>query len=230
MRLLLGAILMSAQAMASAAAASSCRVALTLALDVSSSVDAEEYRLQLHGVANALTDPAVRDAILQVPGTGVALQIFEWSGIDEQVIVSDWKHLRSAEDLDRLAALLYAHERQLSDGQTAVGQALVFAHAQIQRAPECWATKIDVSGDGQSNVGMHPQDIYWEHDFRGITVNGLAIEASVTALTRYYEEFVIRGPDAFAIRAADFADFARAIREKLVRELGVPEVGMLDTQ
>ena len=40
-----------------------CRQALALGLDVSGSVDAREYRLQLDGVAGALDDPAVRAAV-----------------------------------------------------------------------------------------------------------------------------------------------------------------------
>ena len=47
--------------------------ALVLAVDVSESVDAERYRLQMEGIARALEDPAVIDAIEQAlalePGT-----------------------------------------------------------------------------------------------------------------------------------------------------------------
>ena len=57
----------------------------------------------------------------------------------------------------------------------------------------------------------------------GITVNGLPIEAEDPALESYYRERVIIGPDAFTEPALDFDDFARAIREKLLRELRPPE-------
>ena len=39
-------------------------------------------------------------------------------------------------------------------------------------------------------------------------------------LARYYQEFVIQGPGAFVERADDYADFERAMRRKLLRELG----------
>ena len=58
----------------------------------------------------------------------------------------------------------------------------------------------------------------------GITVNGLPIEAEETALETYYRERVIIGADAFTEPAASFEDFARAISEKLLRELRPPEV------
>ena len=45
---------------AGGAAAAECRLALSLGLDVSSSVDAREYRLQTEGLAAALIAPEVR--------------------------------------------------------------------------------------------------------------------------------------------------------------------------
>ncbi|MGR3364390.1 MAG: DUF1194 domain-containing protein, partial [Maritimibacter harenae] len=45
-----------------------CRQALVLALDVSGSVDAGEYRLQMDGLAQALTAPEVAAAILAPRG------------------------------------------------------------------------------------------------------------------------------------------------------------------
>ena len=65
---------------APAAAQTPCRLALLLALDVSSSVDAEEHELQKAGIAASLNDPDIRHAILNGgPGT-VALAVYEWSG------------------------------------------------------------------------------------------------------------------------------------------------------
>ncbi|MCW1950803.1 MAG: DUF1194 domain-containing protein, partial [Octadecabacter sp.] len=45
-----------------------CRQALALGLDVSGSVDVQEYRLQLDGLALALGDPEVTAALLAHPG------------------------------------------------------------------------------------------------------------------------------------------------------------------
>ena len=208
------------------AGSAECRVALTLALDVSSSVDAEEYRLQIEGVAAALRDPEVRAAILQADTT-VALQVFEWSGETDQMVIEDWTTIATAEDLDRFAAELVAHSRPFLGGQTALGLAIDFALTQLERGPTCWQAKIDVSGDGQTNEGIRPHDVYWRRSFGDVTVNGLAIESNVPGLFGYYHDFVIRGPDAFVIQARNYADFARAMREKLIRELGVPQLGML---
>jgi hypothetical protein len=203
----------------SAALAQGCRIALSLALDVSSSVDAREYTLQIEGLARALEDPAVRAALMLVPEAPVALQVFEWSGEHHQEVIVDWAFVRTPADTDRIAEALRGHQRSVSDGQTALGEALDFGYRQFDRAPLCAVYKIDVSGDGQSNVGILPQDLYWNGPFNPVTVNGLAIEASVAALSLYFRNFVIRGPGAFVMQVASFEDYAEAIRDKLLREL-----------
>jgi len=217
----------SAQPTAPQSGAASCRLALTLALDVSSSVDAQEHRLQLEGVAQALEDDAVRAAIFQVADAGVALQIYEWSGIRQQALVEDWTVVTGPGDLDRIAAAVRGHERHLANAPTALGDALSFGLRQLRRAPACDRRKIDVSGDGQNNVGLPPQLLTIPPDLGDVTINGLAIESDETALARYYRYFVVRGPGAFVEAAADFEDYARAIRAKLIRELGVPRLGAL---
>lgn len=207
--------------------AASCRVALALALDVSSSVDATEYRLQIDGLANALEDPAVRRAILQIPNASVALMVFEWSGVLDQEIVQDWVEVRSAADLDVISSRLRSHSRAFSNSATGLGAALAYGLRQIGRAPRCERLKIDVSGDGQSNVGIPPQQLYHRQDFGEVTVNGLAILSDEAALDRYYRFFVMRGPGAFVEVAEDFEAYEKAIRAKLIRELGEPRLGAL---
>lgn len=48
-------------------AGAQCRLAPALGMDISSSVDAAEYELQLHGLAAAFRDPAVIAAALSDP-------------------------------------------------------------------------------------------------------------------------------------------------------------------
>ncbi len=206
--------------------AQSCRIALSLALDVSSSVDDQEYILQVEGVARALEDADVRRALFQIPNAYVMLQVFEWSGVNDQTIVQDWVAVRDVADLEAMAARLRSHQRSVRNAATGLGRALVFAHRQMARAPGCGFYKIDVSGDGQSNVGIPPQQLSDRLAFDEITVNGLAILSDERALGRYYRYFVIRGPGAFLEVAEDFEAYPAAIKRKLIRELGVPQVGM----
>ena len=73
-----------------AAQAQSCRLALLLALDVSSSVDKVEYSLQSGGLAASLVAPEVVQAFMALPDQPVALAIYEWSGRYNHVSVQDW--------------------------------------------------------------------------------------------------------------------------------------------
>lgn len=54
----------------------------------------------------------------------------------------------------------------------------------------------------------------------GITINGLPILSdNFPALDEYYRDEVITAPGAFVEKADGFADFGRAIRKKLLREM-----------
>ena len=50
-------------------------------------------------------------------------------------------------------------------------------------------------------------------------MNGLAILTDTPGLDSYYRRKVITGPGAFVVAAANYADFARAMRLKLLREI-----------
>ncbi|MCE8441693.1 DUF1194 domain-containing protein [Rhodovulum sulfidophilum] len=74
-----------------------CRLALLLALDISSSVDPGEDALQRAGLAAALAAPEVQAEFLSVPDLPVALAVYEWSGRYQQRVVLPWQILDSPE-------------------------------------------------------------------------------------------------------------------------------------
>lgn len=203
------------------AQAETCRLALSLALDVSSSVDAEEYRLQAEGLAAALVAAEVEAAFLGVEGAWVALQVFEWSGRQQQETRLDWTLVRSAGDLARIAARLRGMARSHDDYPTALGYAMGYGATALARGPVCDRRTLDVSGDGANNEGFEPPLAIRAFPFEGVTVNGLVVGPNRAVLRRYFEGFVIHGPGAFVEMAEDYADFKRAMRRKLARELGV---------
>ena len=205
-------------ALVAAPATAGCRLALLLALDISSSVDAAEDALQRGGLASALTAPEVRAAILSVPGQSVALAVFEWSGRYQQDLVLDWQVLSDGAAIDSAAAAIAASRRSYADFPTALGYALGHAATLFRSAPPCDARVIDVSGDGVNNEGFPPALAYQNFDLAEVTVNGLAIEGVAESVAEYYLREVIRGPGAFVEQASGFDDFERAMRRKLVRE------------
>lgn len=208
-----------------AAEAGTCRQALALGLDVSGSVDAAEYRLQLDGLAGALTSPEVERAMLGGAAAPVRLLVYEWSGPAHQRIVADWTEITGAGVLDGFAARLRATSRAPAPPSTALGAALAAGGALLAGQAECWQRTLDISGDGMSNTGPRPQDLATPA-LDGVTVNALAIltgdagtRADGTDLAGYFEAYVIRGPGAFVEQAAGFADYERAMARKLLREL-----------
>jgi hypothetical protein len=213
-------------ATAPAAAQDQCRLALQLGLDVSASVDAEEYRRQLDGLASALIAPEIITAFLEGPGP-VALSVFEWSGRFQQDVIVDWTLVTSEETLTTIAERAARQVRTHEDFPTALGYALGFAADRFASAPPCLFQTLDISGDGQNNDGFPPIAAYEHFPFEGITVNGLAIGGASRGIEDYYLAEVIRGPGAFVEYAANHEDFAETMRRKLERELRVMILGGL---
>lgn len=204
-----------------------CRLALLLALDVSSSVDWAEDRLQRQGLAAALRDPVVQDAFLASPHP-VALHVFQWSGRrDQTLLIPDWRLIQNADDLDTVARSIEGNSRSRADRPTAVGYALGFASRLLEQAPSCDFATIDISGDGINNEGFGPDRAYAIFPLDGVTVNGLAIitDEGGLDLVPYYREELIRGPGAFVEIAAGFEDFQRAMTRKLLAEVQVRVIG-----
>ena len=105
-------------------AEAACRLALAMALDVSGSVDAEEYRLQMSGVATALGDPDVETALFALPDAPVALAVYEWSSSRYQRIVQDWVLITDRNVLGQLRARLFNWERERAPESTGLGAAI----------------------------------------------------------------------------------------------------------
>lgn len=214
------------------AAASDCRLALVLALDVSSSVAADEDALQRGGLAAALIAPEVQRAFFSTPAP-VALAVFEWSGRYNQQMLLDWRLIENATHLFEVATIIGRSKRTADDYPTSLGYALGYAAGVLERGPNCLRQTLDVAGDGENNDGFEPASAYSEFPFSGVTVNGMVINAvdleGEVNLIDYYLSQVLHGPGAFLEVAQGFDDYERAMRRKLERELSVRMTGAMDT-
>ena len=221
---------MLAGACLAATPAAACRLALVLAMDVSSSVDADEDRLQRGGLAAALVAPEVQEAFFASPDP-VALLVFEWSGRYNQEDLTDWTLIETPADLIRVSEIIAFSTRSHNDFPTAMGHALAHAARRLDAAPACLFRTVDIAGDGENNDGFSPTEAYAALPFDDVTVNGLVINAaefeSETQLIPFYRDQVIRGPGAFIEIANGFADYQRAMQRKLVRELSAQVLGQL---
>lgn len=191
-------------------------LALVLAMDASASVDREEWGLMLGGTAAAFRDAAVQAAL---PARGIACAVLAWSGPGQQDLSVGWTRIGGAPAMNAFADLLDDVPRVLRPGATALGEALAVSLALLARVPAP-ATRfvVDVAGDGRGNAGPAPATLRDRAADAGITVNALAVVNEEPDLLDYYQAQLIGGPGAFAVPAADYADFARAMAEKLRRE------------
>ena len=208
-------------------AAANCRLALVLAVDVSRSIDSQDYMIQTEGLAGALEDPDVRAAIFGPEGR-VALAIYYWSGRGYQDLVQPWVILDSPEALDAAIWVVRRTPRPEARLATAMGDALRYGAGLMAEAPDCDRRVIDVAGDGQNNEGISVARTYEREDFTSITVNGLAVGEHEAGILDYFATEVIRGPGAFVESAGRQEDYPAAIRRKLLRELQGPMIGGLD--
>lgn len=201
-----------------------CRLALALAVDVSRSIDSQDYVIQTEGMALALQNPEVRAAIFGPEGQ-VALAIYYWSGRGYQDLVQDWVILDGPEALDAAIWEVRRTPRPAAPLATALGDALSYGLDLMDDAPACDRQVIDVAGDGRNNDGISVARTYEREDFSGITVNGLAVGEHEADILDYYAGEVIRGPGAFVELAPRQEDYPEALLRKLLRELESPRIG-----
>jgi len=198
-------------------------VEIVLAVDSSGSIDRREFQLQREGYIRALTDPKVLDAIGQGKLGAIAITLFEWSGPGFVNEIVPWTRIAGAGEARQTAAVIAAEPRQIFGGGTAVGAAIHHAASLFGRAFDGARRVIDVSGDGMNNRGTPAEVARDAAVAAGITINGLPIEGEEANISAYYRENVIGGPGAFLIVARNFDDFARAIRDKLIKEIQISE-------
>ena len=192
-----------------------CDVALMFTIDVSQSVDPAEYRLQTDGLADALQDPAIIDAM--VAGQA-AISVVQWSGFDRQTFTMPWARIVTALDVAHLADAARLMPRASTLSGTAPAEALLFSLAHFAPVSDCKRRVIDISGDGTPNSGGDVASARQRAQRDGITINAIAIESMGLAITNFYARQVITR-DGFVVTARRHSDYPRAIRAKILREL-----------
>ena len=84
----------------SAQTAAACDLALVLAVDVSGSVDPQEYRLQMDGLASALRDGIVAEALLSHQAM---VTLIQWTGSSRQRQTLPWTAMTTFDAIERFA-------------------------------------------------------------------------------------------------------------------------------
>ncbi|BDG73599.1 DUF1194 domain-containing protein [Roseomonas fluvialis] len=194
-------------------------LALCLAVDASSSVDHDEFGLMLGGYAAALRDDSVLAALTGGPRQASAIAMLLWSGIGARDVAVGWTRVDGAGAAAALADAIDGTPRLVAAGATALGEGMAAGLALLAACPaEATRLVLDVSGDGRHNQGRPPGPVRDIGVGAGVTINALAVLNEEPDLLDHYRAEVIGGPGAFALHTPDYAAFAQAIREKLLRE------------
>jgi len=210
-----------------------CNLALVLAMDASSSVNSNEYALQMKGMASALLNQKVKEAILSMGGMYMAA--FEWNGRNNQKLLFNWTWLENEQQIFNIASRLATHERNSVSSPTAVGHAIAYASFLYPNLPEpCNRHVLDISGDGINNEGYSPAIAYRNFNLNKVIVNGLVIQQTGVEhdkfygeLESYYNQQVIKRSGSFVIVADSFENFEDAMARKLLKEITPGLIGQL---
>jgi Protein of unknown function (DUF1194) len=195
-------------------------IELVLALDSSASVDRAEFQLQLDGLALAFRDEEVLQAVENLKPLGTAIAVVQWGGPGETRIVLPFAFIGSARDAKAFGFRASLIRRWMRASSTSIATGINDSVALMANNEfEGFRKVIDISGDGPDNSSVDLPKARDDARLAGITINGLPITGDDAGLAQYYEDQVIIGADAFIEPARDFEDFARAIKEKLLREL-----------
>lgn len=193
-------------------------LALILALDCSASVTLESFGLMASGCAAGLRDEAVTSGLLGGPHGASLCAVLIWSGAQDLVL--DWTRLDSPAAIAAFAEDVANTPRSIIGGATAIGEALAVCEKIFAALPALASRRvIDVVGDGRSNQGIIPAIPRDRLIADGVTINGLCVLHEEPDLLENYSDEVIGGQGAFALWCASYAEFAVAMRQKLVREI-----------
>lgn len=201
---------------------------LVIAVDVSGSIDAEEAQLQRNGYVGAFSDPEVIRAIAGGMLGRIAVTFVEWSGARYAHTIIDWTLIEDTASAHAFANAL-AKAPIETELWTSISNAIAFSIPRFAANRFEGVRKvIDISGDGPNNQGGLVTTFRDRAVAAGITINGLPIVNDrpgpwgwppLPDLDLYYAACVIGGSGSFYVVANSFADFARAVRQKLLLEI-----------
>lgn len=221
--------------------------ALVIAVDVSQSVDAARYQIQMDGIAAAFEDPSVIAAITSGSNGQILITLVTWADGAETAL--PWTLIRSKEDALTAAAAIRALPVRTGEFTCMARMLRTVQSGALNQIPmPARRIVIDVSGDGIDNCDDTPatgierdaivasggsinglpiilagenDEIVGSGAYRkpGYDINNLSPDKDTTTLEAWYRRHAIGGPGAFIMPAKGYEDFGRAFRQKFVTEV-----------
>lgn len=194
-----------------------CGTALVLLVDISGSINEEEYDLMLDGLSNAFYHKEVKQAIHNQPTGTLAVSVVEFAS-ESQVIIP-WQILDPSNSDDFAAKLRHLPRATNLLNMTNIDGGVHTALDYFSALP-CQPSQlvIDLQGDG-SDSGPPPFTGRNRAEAMEVTINGLAITNDEPEVANYYRQNYQTGLASFVIPVKDWASFGRAILNKLSLEM-----------
>jgi hypothetical protein len=201
-------------------------VKLVLAVDVSPSIDDQEFAVEREGTAAAFADPAVIQAIQNGSLGRIAVTLVHFSSEQLNRVIVNWTVIN-----DRASALSFAgairNAPRTPGRRTSISSALDLGSLLLEASEkDITATRrvIDVTGDGPNNAGASMTMAHDRTIAQGIIINGLPVMDDMAngyfdGLDKYYAGCVTGGRGAFVVVVKSYRDYASAMRRKLILEI-----------
>ncbi|MEO0934226.1 MAG: DUF1194 domain-containing protein [Cyanobacteria bacterium J06641_2] len=226
-------------ASANAASLTSVDIELSLLVDVSGSIDANEFNLQKQGYADVFSNAALFNNFISKGKEGkIAVNYIYWSNSTQQQEAVGWTLIDSVQASQDFANAINAASRPFSGG-TSPGSAIDFA-TPLFSSNEFDGERqvIDVSGDGSGSISKTSSARDNALNAGIDAINGIVIGGN-SSIKAFYENNVIAGVNGdgnpgFIVEAKTFADFGSAIDKKIKAEIiltppttSIPEPGSI---
>lgn len=212
--------------------------AIVLAVDTSSSINQEQADLQRFGHVEALRSREVQSAIRRGAIGCIAIAYIEWSSVGRLRTVMPWKRICGRDDALEAAAFIGGHgetgvERP-KGGRTSLSYAIEASSLMLDNFRGRADSKIvDLSANGTNNDGLSITEARARVLNKGQVINAIAVSRTEFGVTddlwTYFHDNVIGGPGSFAIAPDEPADYARALRRKLVLEISKAKLAVKTT-
>ena len=215
---------------APAAAPQQVDLKLVLAVDVSGSIDNDEFTLEREGTADAFADPEVLKAIRGGSLGRIAVAMLDFSSPQFDKVVIDWTVIKDKTSAQAFADTIRNTPRT-PGRRTSVSSALELGSLLLESSEkDLVATRrvIDVTGDGPNNDGNPMTDAHDKTIAQGVVVNGLPVMDDMAngyfpELDKYYAGCVTGGRGAFVVVVKSYKDYSAAMRHKLILEISQNE-------
>ncbi len=199
---------------------------LSLLVDVSPSIDSNEFNLQKQGYVNAFNDPNLFNNYISQNNLGkIAVNLIYWSGSSLQEQAVGWTLIDSVAASQNFANAINNASRPYNNG-TATGSAINFAVPGFSSNNFDGTRKIiDISSDGEQNEGADTATA--RNNALGAAginaINALVIGPD-TSVFNFYKNNAIGGSNfpnspAFLVQADTFQQFETTFTNKLRAEV-----------